>query len=108
MVQLYASGTWSFRDQARRTGYSVVLYGGHGIHHKKPDPEAINEILKLPGISSIQITFHDDRAPERHSMPPGGFRLAIVNCWDLEAGLGAREQLAAQFRSMSAPISAAA
>jgi hypothetical protein len=108
MVQLYAAGTWSFRDQARRTGYSVVLYGGHGIHHKKPDPRAIDEILKLPEISSIQITFHEDRAPERHSMPPGGFRLAIVNCWDLEAGLEAREQLASLFQSTSAPMHAAA
>jgi hypothetical protein len=30
-------------------------------------------------------------------MPPGGFRLAIVNCWDLEAGKQARERLALRF-----------
>jgi hypothetical protein len=101
MVQLYAAGKWSFRDAARRTGYSVVLYGGHGMAHKKPDPKAINRLLTHPGISSIQITFHEDRPPERHSMPPGGFRLAIVNCWNLEAGLEAREQLASLFRSVA-------
>ena len=26
-------------------------------------------------------------------MPPGGFRLAIVNAWDLEAGRAARTRL---------------
>jgi hypothetical protein len=45
------------------------------------------------GICSIQITFHEDRAPEEHAMPPGGFRVAIVNCLDLQAGCDAREIL---------------
>jgi hypothetical protein len=31
-------------------------------------------------------------------MPPGGFRLAIVNCLDLDAGRAARARLAAYFR----------
>jgi hypothetical protein len=29
-------------------------------------------------------------------MPPGGFRLAIVNCVNLEAGMHARERLRAE------------
>ena len=40
----------------------------------------------MPGVSSLQITFHEDWAPERHAMPPGGFRVAIINCWDRAAG----------------------
>ena len=40
----------------------------------------------MPPVSSVQITFHEDRAPDRHAMPPGGFRLAIVNCCDLATG----------------------
>jgi hypothetical protein len=48
----------------------------------------------MPGIASLQITFHEDLPAARHSMPPGGFRLAIVNCWDLEAGKRARGRLA--------------
>jgi hypothetical protein len=28
-----------------------------------------------------------------HSMPPGGLRLAVINCFDLEAGMAAREML---------------
>jgi hypothetical protein len=31
-------------------------------------------------------------------MPPGGFRLAIVNCWDLAVGLLVRERLARLLR----------
>jgi len=107
-VELYAYGHWRFCDEARRSGYSIVLYGGHGPRYKKPDQHAVNEFLQRPGISSIQITFHDDRPPETHAMPPGGFRLAIVNCWNLEAGLEVREQLALMFRSIPPPARAAA
>jgi len=47
----------------------------------------------MPGVTSVQITFHEDRAPDRHAMPPGGFRLAIVNGYDLERTLAARDRL---------------
>jgi hypothetical protein len=47
----------------------------------------------MPGVSSVQITFHEDKAPEHHAMPPGGFRLAIVNALSLEAGRAGREKL---------------
>ena len=50
-------------------------------------------------VSSIQITFHEDWPPTRHSMPPGGFRLAIVNAFDLDAGRRIREELALGFWS---------
>ncbi len=49
----------------------------------------------MPGVSSVQITFDEDGDPLLQPMPPGGFRLAVVNCWDLEAGLAARDQLRA-------------
>jgi hypothetical protein len=49
------------------------------------------------GVSSIQITFHAGKSPKAHAMPPGGFRLAVVNCWDLSAGLDARQKLALLF-----------
>lgn len=108
VVELYADGHWRFGDKARRTGYSVVLFGGHGPHYKRPDQHAVDEFLRRPGISSIQITFHDDRPPETHAMPPGGFRLAIVNCWNPETGFEVREQLALIFRSIPPRARAAA
>ena len=48
-------------------------------------------IVEMPGISSLQITFHEELPPGRHAMPPGGFRVAIVNCWDRAAGNAARD-----------------
>jgi hypothetical protein len=44
-------------------------------------------------VSSVQITFHEDKDPAHHAMPPGGFRLAIVNAHSLAAGEVARENL---------------
>ena len=99
VVDLYASGRWDFCDDARRTGYSIVLFGAHGTRYTKPDQGTMNEFLSWQGISSIQMTFHDDRPPEMHSMPPGGFRLAIINCWNPETGFEVRERLAPLFQS---------
>jgi len=101
VVDLYANGRWSYRGDTRRTGYSVVLFGAHGPRYKKPDPSALREFFTWEDISSIQLTFHDDQPPELHSMPPGGFRLAIVNCWNLETGFKVRDRLAALFQEKS-------
>lgn len=99
VVELYTHRHWNYDDARRRTGYSVVLFGGHGLRYRKVDRAALAELLQRPEISSIQITFHEDKPPKAHAMPPGGFRLAIVNCWDLEAGFEARERLALLFWS---------
>jgi hypothetical protein len=97
VVTLYQRGIWEFPDEDRREGYSVVLFGPKGRRYRHPSAAAIRDVLELPSVSSVQITFHKDRDPERHSMPPGGFRLAIVNCWNLQQGMLAREQLRAKF-----------
>jgi hypothetical protein len=99
VVDLYASGRWRYRDDDRRTGYSVVLYGAHGPRYTKPDHDEVKKFLSWQGVSSIQMTFHEDQAPELHSMPPGGFRLAIINCWNPETGFKVRQQLAMMFGS---------
>ena len=97
VVELYENGRWRFAEGARRAGYSVVLFAAHGGRHRTLNPADYADLLREPEISSIQITFHDDKAPEAHAMPPGGFRLAIVNCWDLRAGLGSRQRLDERF-----------
>lgn len=99
VVRLYAEGRWEFGDADRRTGYSVVLFGAHGVQYHHPEPSLVAELRADAAISSIQITFHEDRPPWAHAMPPGGFRLAIVNCWNLEAGMAARQQLALAYWS---------
>jgi len=95
VIRLYETGRWTFDDRDRRTGHSVVLFGRHGPAYCHPPQGTQANVRAMPGISSLQITFHEDRAPERHPMPPGGFRLAIVNATDLEAGQRARLALAA-------------
>jgi hypothetical protein len=99
LVRLYASGEWHFDDGHRRTGYSVVLFRPHGPHYRHPPLELQRQITARQGVSSLQITFHEGLAPERHAMPPGGFRVAIVNCWDRRAGDEARELLRKHFES---------
>jgi hypothetical protein len=99
VVELYRDLHWKFPDPDRRTGYSVVLFGGHGPRYQHVDPSIVDALRKIPGVSSIQITFHADKPPEFHAMPPGGFRLAIVNAWNLEVGFCVREELALHFWS---------
>jgi len=97
VVGLYESGTWDFADADRRGGYSAVLFGPNGIRYRHPRRQVVDEVRTIPGVTSVQITFHEDWAPERHSMPPGGFRLAVVNGFDLSAVLAARRRLNAHF-----------
>lgn len=99
LVGLYADGEWQFDDGQRRDGYSVVLFGTHGVQYRHPSPEVVERLRVTDGVESIQITFHEDRPPASHSMPPGGFRLAIVNTFDLELGRRIRQELALSFWS---------
>ena len=93
LVSLYERHAWDFYDEDRSEGYSVVLFGPGGRRYRHPPPALVEQIRRIPGVTSVQITFHEDRAPERHAMPPGGFRLAIVNGFDLDKALAARERL---------------
>jgi hypothetical protein len=97
VVGLYERQAWDFYDDDRSEGYSVVLFGPNGRHYRHPPPALIEQIESTGGITSVQITFHEDRAPERHAMPPGGFRLAIVNGFDLDQAVAARERLKQYF-----------
>jgi hypothetical protein len=90
LVRLYARGEWVFDDSRRIDGFSVVLFAPHGPVYRHPPSEAVNTAKSIPGVSSVQISFHQDRDPAHHSMPPGGFRLAIINATDLAAGKRAR------------------
>ncbi len=96
LIRLYATKRWRFSDR-RREGYSVVLFGRHGRRYLHPPAEIVARIRRRSGVSSVQITFHEDRPPTEHAMPPGGFRLAIVNGWSLAAGRRARRALAKAF-----------
>lgn len=97
LVKLYAEGRWDYADDDRRDGYSVVLFGMHEVAYQHPNPEVIEAIRAWAQVSSVQVTFHADKPSWAHSMPPGGFRLAIINTWDLDVGVRARQELALAF-----------
>ncbi len=97
LVALYRDKDWLFDDRERRDGYSLALFVAHGGRHRHPPAPLVAEVAAMPGVSSLQITFHEERAADAHSMPPGGFRVALVNAWDLAAGNAARQRLAAWF-----------
>ncbi len=94
-VELYTNGRWRFDDR-RREGYSVVLFGTNDTRWSF-DRDLLPPFLARPSVSTIQITFVQDIAPSAHVNPPGGFRLAIVNCWDLAEGRAVRAALAKLF-----------
>ena len=93
LIGLYANGAWTYPDTARADGFSVVLFLPHGPAYRHP-PAAVTEAVRaMEGVSSVQITFHEDKDPAHHAMPPGGFRVAIVNAHTLAAGQAGRERL---------------
>ena len=97
VVRLYELQQWQFEDRPRRDGYSVVLFGPHGRKYSHPRPEQILKYRAVRAISSVQITFCENLASSEHSMPPGGFRLAVINTHNLDAGLRLRALMAQDF-----------
>jgi hypothetical protein len=93
VVALYRHRRWTFADAVRRDGFSVVLFGPHGRPYRHPPLELVERARRIPGVSSVQVTFHEDKPADRHAMPPGGFRLAVVNAWSLDAGRAGRDLL---------------
>ena len=97
VVRLYHRGDWRFDDRKRRDGYSVVLFGPHGQSYRHPDDARRAAYRSMPGISSVQVTFSNTRPAAGHAMPPGGFRLAVINTTNFAAGARLREWMAWDF-----------
>jgi hypothetical protein len=102
VVRLYGKGLWNFAERDRVDAYSAVLFGPHGPRYRHPPAALVARVRNTRGVSSVQITFHEDKEPDQHAMPPGGFRLAIVNAWQLSAGLTGREILRSHFLACAA------
>ena len=94
LVGLYSSGRWNFSEAERRDGFSVPLFARHGQGYRHPPAALQAEIRAMAQVKSLQVTFHEGKPPEDHAMPPGGFRLAVINATDLGAAHRARQRLA--------------
>ena len=94
LVDLYAAGRWDFTDHALQDGFSVPLFARHGAGYRHPPAALQAEVRAMEHVTSLQITFHETRPAEDHAMPPGGFRLAVINATELTAGQAARRRLA--------------
>lgn len=103
LIRLYADGVWRFEDASRKEGYSLALFGPHTGRYRHPPKSLQQELLRQPGMSSLQFTFHEGVDNALHSNPPGGFRLSVINCWELEAGRRVRQRLA-EFFDLAAPV----
>lgn len=97
LVRLYAEGHWVFADEQRLNGFSMPLFARHGGAYRHPPATLQAEVRALPEIRSLQITFHEGKPTEDHAMPPGGFRLAVINATSLPAARDARRRLATAF-----------
>src|ERR1044071_5786871 len=66
IIRLYASREWRFDDSSRRTGYSVVLFAPHGWRYRHPSADLQRAIAATPGVSRVQVTFHEEVSARRH------------------------------------------
>jgi hypothetical protein len=103
LVGLYGQKRWRFAGETRRTGYSVALFGPPRRDYRHPPAGLGQELRAAAGISSLQITFHEGKAPGWHANPPGGFRLAVINGFDLAACRAARRRLAGWYGIATPP-----
>ena len=83
LVKLYEKGIWEFS----------IRIGVMDIASSCSAPMAaimcipasvIDEVGRMDSVTSVQVTFHEDWSPERHSMPPrAGFALpSLTNCFE--------------------------
>lgn len=94
LIRLYAEGRWEFVDEQRRDGFSMPLFARNGGTLRYPPSALQEEVRAMPGIASLQVTFHEHKPQQDHAMPPGGFRLAVINATSLKAASAARRRLA--------------
>ena len=101
VVALYTHGRWKFGDRGRQDGYSLALFGPSvqptDRPYRHPPPRLVEAAASIAGVTSVQITFHEDKPAAQHAMPPGGFRLALINGTDFDGANGARELLRQHF-----------
>jgi hypothetical protein len=50
LVKLYAEEKWQFDDSRRQEGFSVVLFGAHGVHYQQPHKDVVAQLCQTPNV----------------------------------------------------------
>tara|TARA_R110002110_G_scaffold271566_3_gene487001 strand:- start:25184 stop:26122 length:939 start_codon:yes stop_codon:yes gene_type:complete len=99
VIDLYVKKTWQYKPNTN-TGYSVVLFDEHK-QYRKPSADFISKFIDGKKVSSIQLPFDESISFAAHSMPPGGFRLAIINGFCLDSCLRVREAIHQEYKKIN-------
>ncbi|MBN2701989.1 MAG: hypothetical protein ACPW60_13360 [Methylohalobius sp. ZOD2] len=99
LIELYRAGNWTM-GPLRRRGFSVVLFGEHR-NYRKPPRAFLDPFIDHERVTSIQLPFYEEVPYQQHSMPPGGFRLAIVNGFSLEQCKRTRDAIHDAFKCLN-------
>lgn len=100
LMALYGDNHWPGDVEIASTGYSVIVFGPVR-QYRKPSAAFAADVIQETGISSLQFPFTEGKAPELHSMPPGGFRTAVINGFDRAQAMRARELITAEIDRIS-------
>jgi hypothetical protein len=84
-------------DSERAEAYSLILTGTHGSGCAHPHADSLHAYEATVGVSSIQLPSFDEGPTAAEEMPPGGFRLAVINCFNREVGMRVRTAIAHEF-----------
>jgi len=96
VVRLHQYGTWDLIDTERAEGYSLNLTGTHGSVSAYPRADTMRAYEATVGVSSIALPFFDEGQTAEHERS-GGLQLAVINCFNLEAGMRVRSAMAREF-----------
>jgi hypothetical protein len=99
LVDLYAGKGWTgpaLADGKAKTGYSVVLFDDEKYARQGSIcDDKLRNVEALCGVSSVTMAYDPDLPLEICARPPGGFRIAWVNGFDLDRCFMARKMLQA-------------
>jgi hypothetical protein len=95
LVRLHQRGTWDLVDVERAEGYSFVLLGLPGSKYTSPSLQTLAACRAMVGISTVKSTLGDLSKAETAGRG-AAVRLAVINSYNLDAGLRVRAALAAE------------
>lgn len=105
LVDLYQGKKWSgslLLDGQAKRGFSVPRFDDEKYARQGTiSDEILRGIERALGVSSITMAYDPDLPLKICARPPGGFRIAWVNGFDLDACFEARQMIQQQLHKLS-------